>query len=165
MGSVRLRIGHVRLAGMAERVQVREIDDDERQRLLRIVGRGTGSVVTWRRVQMILLSALGMPPGKIAEVTFTSADRVRDVIRNFYDDGFASLYAKYSGGRPRTFTLPERRKIKKIAKSRPSEHGLPFSTWSVKTWKASADPEPGATSTPPTSTCAASSPRPTSPEP
>jgi transposase len=131
VGSVRRRVGRVRLAGMAERVQVREIDDDERQRLLRIVGRGTGSVVTWRRVQMILLSALGMPPGKIAEVTFTSADRVRDVIRNFYDDGFASLYAKYSGGRPRTFTLPERRKIEKIAKSRPSEHGLPFSTWSL----------------------------------
>jgi hypothetical protein len=44
---------------MAERVHVREIDDDERQRLLRIVRRGTGSVVTWRRTQMILLSAQG----------------------------------------------------------------------------------------------------------
>jgi hypothetical protein len=31
---------------MAERVQVRGIDDDEGQRLLRIVRRGTGSVVT-----------------------------------------------------------------------------------------------------------------------
>src|SRR3984885_9610594 len=116
---------------MAERVQVREIDDDEGQRLLRIVRRGTGSVVTWRRAQMVLLSAQGMPPAKIAEVTFTSADRVRDVIRNFNDDGFASLYPKYSGGRPRTFTLPERREIKKIAKSKPAEHGLPFSTWSL----------------------------------
>jgi transposase len=116
---------------MAERVQVREIDDDEGQRLLRIVRRGTGSVVTWRRAQMVLLSAQGMPPAKIAEVTFTSADRVRDVIRNFNDDGFASLYPRYSGGRPRTFTLPERREIKKTAKSKPSEHGLPFSTWSL----------------------------------
>jgi transposase len=116
---------------MAERAQVREIDDGEGRRLLRIVRRGTGSAVTWRRAQMVLLSAQGMVPGKIAEVTFTSADRVRDVIHNFNDDGFASLYPKYSGGRPRTFTLPERREIKKIAKSRPSEHGLPFSTWSL----------------------------------
>jgi transposase len=116
---------------MAERVQVREIDDDEGQRLLRIVRRGTGSVVTWRRAQMVLLSAQGMAPGKIAEVTFTSPDRVRDVIHNFNDDGFASLYPKYSGGRPGTFTLPERREIKKIAKSKPAEHGLPFSTWSL----------------------------------
>ncbi|WTG24542.1 hypothetical protein OH780_05995 [Streptomyces decoyicus] len=35
------------------------------------------------------------------------------------------------GGRPRTFTLPERREIKKIAKSEPTEHDLPFSTWSL----------------------------------
>lgn len=116
---------------MAERVRVREIDDDEGRRLLRIIRRGTGSVVTWRRAQMVLLSAQGMPVAKIAEVTFTSADRVRDVIHNFNADGFDSLYPKYAGGRPRTFTLPERREIKKIAKSKPAEHGLPFSTWSL----------------------------------
>jgi len=88
-------------------------------------------VVTWRRAQMILLSAQRMPVAKIAEVTFTSADRVRDVIHNFNRDGFASLYPKYKGGRPETFTLPERREIKKIAKSTPTEHDLPFSTWSL----------------------------------
>ncbi|WP_240482768.1 IS630 family transposase [Rhodococcus opacus] len=116
---------------MAERVRVREIDDDEGRRLLRIVRRGSGSVVTWRRAQMILLSAQRMPVAKIADVTFTSADRVRDVIHNFNRDGFASLYPKYKGGRPKTFTLPERREIKKIAKSTPTEHDLPFSTWSL----------------------------------
>jgi hypothetical protein len=44
---------------------VREIDDDEGQRLVRIIRRGAGSVVTWRRAQMVLLSAQGMntPPG------------------------------------------------------------------------------------------------------
>lgn len=118
-------------ARVAERVRVREIDDDEGRRLLRIIRRGTGSVVTWRRAQMVLLSAQGMPVGKIAEVTFTSADRIRDVIHNFNTDGFDSLYPKYKGGRPKTFTLPERREIKEIVKSRPAEHGLPFSTWSL----------------------------------
>ncbi|QDL74415.1 IS630 family transposase [Streptomyces malaysiensis subsp. malaysiensis] len=116
---------------VAERVQVRKIDDDDGQRLLRIVRRGTGSVVTWRRAQMVLLSAQGMSVAKIAEVTFTSSDRVRDVVHNFNADSFVSLYPKYKGGRPRTFALPERREIKKIAKSRPVEHGLPFSTWSL----------------------------------
>ncbi|WP_433259457.1 IS630 family transposase (plasmid) [Streptosporangium sp. CA-135522] len=116
---------------MAERVRVREIDDEEGQRLLRIIRRGTGSVVTWRRAQMVLLSAQSMDVAKIAEVTFTSDDRVRDMIHNFNADGFDSLYPKYRGGRPKTFTLPERREIKKIAKSKPAEHGLPFSTWSL----------------------------------
>jgi transposase len=117
--------------GVAERVQVREIDDDEGRRLLRIVRRGTGSVVTWRRAQMVLLSAQKMSVAKVAEVTFTSEDRVRDVIHNFNADGFDSLYPKYAGGRPRVFSLLERREIKKIAKSKPVEHGLPFSTWSL----------------------------------
>src|SRR3954462_192744 len=116
---------------MVHPVQVRPISNDEGMRLLRIIRRGTGSVVTWRRAQMVLLSAQGMPVAKIAEVTFTSADRVRDVLHNFNADGFDSLYAKYKGGRPKTFTLPERREIKKIAKSKPAEHGLPFSTWSL----------------------------------
>jgi hypothetical protein len=37
---------------------------------------------------MVFLSALGMDPARIAQVTFTSADRVRDVIHNFNAVGF-----------------------------------------------------------------------------
>jgi hypothetical protein len=58
----------------------------ERQRgsrLVRIVRRDSGSVVTWRRAQMVLLSAQGMDVAGIAKVAFTSEDRVRDVIHNF----------------------------------------------------------------------------------
>jgi transposase len=116
---------------VSERLRVREIDDDEGRRLVRIIRRGSGSVVTWRRAQMVLLSAQGMDATAIAKVAFTSEDRVRDVIRNFSTDGFASLYPKYKGGRPPKFTLGQRREIKKIAKSRPAEHDLPFSTWSL----------------------------------
>ena len=98
---------------------------------MRIVRRSSGSVVTWRRAQMVLLSAQGMDVEQIARVAFTSPDRVRDVINNFNDDGFESLYPRYAGGRPPTFTLPQRQQIKKIALSRPQDHGLPFSTWSL----------------------------------
>jgi transposase len=116
---------------VSERLQVREIDDDEGRRLVRIIRRGSGSVVTWRRAQMVLLSAQGMDVPAIAKVAFTSEDRVRDVIRNFNADGFGSLYPKYKGGHPPKFTLPQRREIKKTAKSKPAEHDLPFSTWSL----------------------------------
>ena len=67
----------------------------------------------------------------IAKVAFTSEDRVRDVIRNFNTDGFDSLYPRYKSGHPPKFTLAQRREIKKIAKSKPSEHDLPFSAWSL----------------------------------
>jgi transposase len=80
---------------------------------------------------MVLLAAQAMPVSQIAKVTFTSQDRVRDVIHNFNADGFDALYPRYWGGRPPTFTLPQRQQIKKVALSRPQDHDLPFSTWSL----------------------------------
>ena len=56
---------------VAERVRVREIDDDEGKRLVRIVRQGTGSVVTWRPAQTMLLSAQNMDVAGIAKVAFT----------------------------------------------------------------------------------------------
>ena len=67
----------------------------------------------------------------IAKIAFTSEDRVRAVIHNFNVDGFESLAPRYAGGRPPTFTLGQRREIKKIALSRPTDHDLAFSTWSL----------------------------------
>lgn len=116
---------------MAERVRVREITNDEGNRLLRTVRRDSGSVVTWRRAQIVLLSAQGMEAPQIAQITFTSADRVRDVIHNFNADGFDSLRPRYAGGRPPKFDAEDRASIKQIALARPTDHGLPFSTWSL----------------------------------
>jgi transposase len=125
--------GQVLIAGTGlatGRLRVRETGDDEGRRLVRVIRRGSGPVVTWRRAQMVLLPAQGMDAPAIAKVAFTGEDRVRDVIRNFNADGFSSLYPKYKGGRPPKFTLPQRREVKKIAKSQPAGHDLPFSTWS-----------------------------------
>jgi hypothetical protein len=67
---------------VAEGLRMREIDGDGGcRRLVRIIRRGSGSVATWRRAQMVLLSAQGMGAAAIARVAFTSY-------------GFASLYGK-----------------------------------------------------------------------
>jgi len=116
---------------MAARVELREISNEEGNRLLRIVRRSSGSVVTWRRAQIVLLAAQRMPPARIAEVVFSDPDRVREVIHNFNRDGFDALYPRYRGGRPRTFTLPERQAVKRIALGVPSGLGQPFATWSL----------------------------------
>jgi transposase len=50
---------------------------------------------------------------------------------NFNTDGFDSLYPRYAGGRPPRFDLRQRAEIKQIALSRPADHELPFSTWSL----------------------------------
>ena len=116
---------------MAARVELREISNEEGNRLLRIVRRSSGSVVTWRRAQIVLLAAQRMPATRIAEVVFSDPDRVREVIHNFNHDGFDCLYPRYRGGRPPTFTLPERQQFKKIALAVPSDLGQPFATWSL----------------------------------
>jgi transposase len=72
-----------------------------------------------------------MPAARIAEVVFADEDTVREVIHNFNRDGFDSLYPRYRGGRPRTFTLPQRQQIKRIALSVPTDLGQPFATWSL----------------------------------
>ena len=89
---------------------------------------------------MVLLSAQGMDVAAIAKVAFTSEDRVRDVIRNFTADGFGSLYPKYKGGHLPKFTLAQRREIKKIAKSRPGDHNLPFTEPSTPTAASRSQP-------------------------
>jgi transposase len=116
---------------MAARVELREISNEEGNRLLRMIRRSSGSVVAWRRAQIVLLAAQRMPAPRIAEVVFSDPDTVRDVIHNFNRDGFEALYPRYRGGRPRTFTLPERQEIKRVALSVPSDLGQPFATWSL----------------------------------
>ncbi|GAA4364416.1 hypothetical protein [Paeniglutamicibacter cryotolerans] len=60
---------------MTQRVTVRDIEYHEEALLLQIVRRGgSGPVVTWRRAQMVLLSARGMDVASLAEVAFTSPD-------------------------------------------------------------------------------------------
>jgi transposase len=117
--------------GMAERVQVRDLTNDEGRRLLSIVRRGSGSVVRWRRAQIVLWSAQRMDVPAIAKIAFTSEDRVRAGDPQLHRGRVRVVGSPLRGGRPPTFTLPQRREIKKVALSRPADHDLPFSTWSL----------------------------------
>ena len=119
---------------MAERVRVREITNDEGNRLLRIIRRDSGSVVRWRRAQIVLWSAQGMDVGQIAKIAFTSEDRVREVLHNLNADGFDSLAPKYAGGRPPKFTVAERRAIKKIALGGPPTTASPSPPGRSRSW-------------------------------
>lgn len=84
---------------MAERVQVRDLAPSEGQKLLGIVRRGSGSVVRWRRAQIVLWSAQRTDVLAIAKIAFTSEDRLREVIHNFNADGFESLVPRYAGAK------------------------------------------------------------------
>jgi hypothetical protein len=53
-----------------------------------MIRRSSGSVVPWRRAQIVLLAAQRMPPARIAQVVFSDPDTLREVIHNFNRDGF-----------------------------------------------------------------------------
>jgi hypothetical protein len=95
---------------------------------LRIVRRASGSVVTWRRAQIVLLSAQGVSPPAISEVVFTDPDTDRDVIHNFNRDGFDALYPRIAVGGRRPSRC-QGRAIKRIALSDPQDLHQPFATW------------------------------------
>jgi hypothetical protein len=108
---------------------LREVSNEEVNRLLRIVPRPSGAVVTWRRAQIVPHASQGMSPARLSEAVCT--DTVRDVIHNCNRYGFDARYPRYTGGRPQTFTLPKRRPIKRITLSDPQGLDQPFATWSV----------------------------------
>ena len=112
---------------MREGIGVRELDNDEGNRLLRTCD---GPRVRWcgGAGPRWCCGRPRMDVAQIAKVAFTSPDRVREVLHIFNDDGFAWLEPRYSGGWPPTFTVPERREIKKTALS---GRRRAFSTWSL----------------------------------
>ena len=63
-----MRVGVAQTSAVAERVYVRELSNDEGQKLLAIVRRGSGSVVRWRRAQIVLWSAQRMDVKAIAKM-------------------------------------------------------------------------------------------------
>lgn len=75
-----------------ENTHVRGISTEENDRLLNIVRRGNGSVVTWHRAQIVLWSAKGLDVTRIAPLAFTSEESVQSVIDGFNHDGLGSLH-------------------------------------------------------------------------
>jgi transposase len=116
---------------VSQPIELRQISNEEGNRLLRMVRRGAGNVVTWRRAQIVLWAAQGYRVSRIAEIGFTSEDRVREVIHNFNADGFESLSPKYGGGRPAKFDASTRSEIARIALTRPKTLGRPYTRWSL----------------------------------
>jgi hypothetical protein len=115
---------------VAERVRVREISNEEGNRLLRIVRRSSGSVVTWRRAQMVLLSAQAMDVSQIARVTFTSPDRsVTCCTTSTWLGSTRCIHAMAAVGRQPS-PSPSGARSSRSPSADLRDHDLPFSTWS-----------------------------------
>jgi transposase len=116
-------------------IYVRELGRSEGNKLKRIIRRDKNPI-TVRRAQVILASAQEMTVPEIAKLHYFSEKYVRQLIKNFNEEGFDSLRPKYeNNGAAPTFTEEQRAEIIEIALSRPMDLGLPFTQWSLNKLK------------------------------
>ena len=107
-----------------------ELSDEQGNRLRRLM-KATRDVVVLRRAMVVMQSAQGYTPPRIAELMGLHVDYVREIVKAFQGGGFDSLNPKWGGGRPRTFTDEIRKELANLATSRPADLGLPFQEWSL----------------------------------
>ncbi|MEV7229942.1 hypothetical protein AB0M79_23430 [Polymorphospora sp. NPDC051019] len=120
-------------ARAADSPRARQCDDAEIGELWRLAGSAEVPAVTWQRAQIVLLSAQGSNIASIAQHTVTGAGRVRAVIRNFNDDGFASFDPGYDRGERPQPTPAELRDARAVAARGPAAYGLTGPAWDVAT--------------------------------
>ncbi|GAA3434866.1 IS630 family transposase [Kutzneria kofuensis] len=111
-------------------VFTRSLEPEEAQRLVKIT-RSAKDGVRLRRSGIVLASMQGRSAGEIAAMFAATEGYVREVIHAFNDSRFAALSPKWSGGRPRKFGPAAREQICRIAACKPTELGLPLTTWSL----------------------------------
>jgi transposase len=111
-------------------VRVRPINDEEGNKLRRIV-RHHQSAIEVKRAQVILASAQGFTPPKIAVIALMSEDYVRTLIKAFNEHGFKMLQPKWGPGRPSRFTEEQRKALVNLALTPPKDLGLPYAQWSL----------------------------------
>ena len=105
-------------------LHVRELANEEGQHPSRLAKR-TDNVVTLGRAQVLLHSAQGFIPPRIAELPGLTVEWVRHIINEFNASGFVSL-------RRRTFDDEIRLEMVNMAPTPQPKLGHPFTRWSLR---------------------------------
>ena len=111
-------------------VFVRELTPEEGRRL-RSISKKAKYQSKRSRAMIVLASATGMSAPQIAALVRSDDSRVRKVIHEFNERGFASLDPDYRGGRPKKTTPTERDRIVSVARARPDTQGVALTRWSL----------------------------------
>lgn len=116
-------------------LRVREVTDEERAKLARLVRAQTAPVRLVARARLVLLALEGLTAPQVAARAGVSAKTARQWITRFNAAGLAGLDDAPRAGRPRTYAEPERGAV--IAKARslpPKPEGMavpPTGHWTL----------------------------------
>lgn len=117
---------------MKEPIFVRSLTEGERAGLR--AGLRRGNAFTLRRSQILLASAGGGTPRRIARRVGCTDQTVRNVIRAFEREGLACLRQKSSAPKSRRPELDEakREKLRALLRTSPRQFGKERSLWTLK---------------------------------
>ncbi len=90
------------------------------------------SAVQMRRGQLISFSAQGMRVQEISTTLHLHEEYVRQLIRQYNEEGLAALRTRARSGRPPTLTAEDESVVVEIAKMPPRAFGQPFNQWSLR---------------------------------
>lgn len=94
--------------------------------------RQSRSVVKMRRGQVIAFSGQGLRVQEIAQQLGMHEEYIRELIRQFNDEGFDALTPRKRTGRQRVLTEEEESVVAEIATMPPQACGRPFNQWSLR---------------------------------
>ncbi len=94
--------------------------------------RNSRNGIQMRRAQIIAFSGQGMRVQEISSYLGMNEEYLRELIRNFNDDGFDALRQRSRSGRPPSLTQEEESLIAEIATAPPQAFGRPFNQWSLR---------------------------------
>ena len=110
---------------------VRDLAPAESRRLTGWL-RNARNGIQMRRAQIIAFSGQGMRVQEISSYLGMNEEYLRELIRNFNDEGFDALRQRSRSGRPRSLTEEEESLIAEIATAPPQAFGRPFNQWSLR---------------------------------
>jgi len=107
---------------------VRELDEIDRERLAELAS-GADSALR-QRVRVILLSGEGYRVPEIAQILGAHPANLRKWIHRYNENHWRGLLTVRSGGKSR-FTAQQKAHIVALARTRPRDLGLNFTSWTL----------------------------------
>jgi transposase len=116
---------------MGKRLQVREVEIEQRQALARLAHSRSEPAGRVQRAQVVLAALEGMAVEEIAVREHVARNTVYLWLHRFEEHGLAGLKDAARNGRPATYTTEQVSAIVATALTDPQTLGLPFHSWTL----------------------------------
>lgn len=117
---------------MGRPLRLRALTDEEARVIAKLVRSQTASVRLVQRAKIVQVASQGKTIAEITAELGCASNVVRKWFKRFSEQGLAGLNDAPRSGAPPRYTPENRARVVAMARTRPSELGLPFSSWTFE---------------------------------